>query len=97
MTRLAFALLVCSIATLHAQEQQYDLIVANGMVIDGTGGEARRADVGVRAGKIAAIGDLSKAQSKRTIDARGLTVAPGSSTCITTRTICCCRSPSVKA
>lgn len=77
MTRLAFALLVCSIATLHAQEQQYDLIVANGMVIDGTGGEARRADVGVRAGKIAAIGDLSKAQSKRTIDARGLTVAPG--------------------
>lgn len=76
MTRLAFTLFVCSMASLRAQEQ-YDLVVANGMVIDGSGSEARRADVGVRAGKIAAIGDLSKAQSKRTIDARGLTVAPG--------------------
>ena len=96
MSRLAFALL-CVRSRPCMRRSTYDLIVANGMVIDGTGGEARQADVGVRAGKIAAIGDLSKAQvnaPSMLADSRWL---PGSSTCITTRTICCCRSPSVKA
>jgi N-acyl-D-aspartate/D-glutamate deacylase len=76
MSRLTLALFVCSLASLHAQ-QPFDLVVAGGTVVDGSGSEGRRADVGVRAGKIAAIGDLSAAPRTRTIDAKGLTVAPG--------------------
>ena len=75
MSRLTFTLLVCSLASLHAQP--FDLVVAGGTVVDGSGSEGRRADVGVRAGKIAAIGDLSAAPRTRTIDAKGLTVSPG--------------------
>jgi N-acyl-D-amino-acid deacylase len=55
----------------------FDLIVAGGTVVDGTGRPGIRADVGVRGETIAAIGDLAGAEAARTIDARGLTVAPG--------------------
>jgi N-acyl-D-aspartate/D-glutamate deacylase len=72
------ALSLCLFAFLPAQAQEaFDLVVANGTMIDGSGAEGRRADVGVRAGKIAAIGDLSKATRTRTVDASGLMVAPG--------------------
>ncbi len=53
-----------------------DLLVKNGLVIDGTGAPARRADVAISAGKIVDIGKL-KDTAKRTIDADGLVVAPG--------------------
>jgi N-acyl-D-aspartate/D-glutamate deacylase len=52
------------------------LLIKNGTLIDGTGAPARRADVGVRDGKIVAVGDLSEA-SARTIDAEGALVTPG--------------------
>jgi dihydroorotase/N-acyl-D-amino-acid deacylase len=55
----------------------YDLVIRNGHVIDGTGSPWYTADVGIRAGKIAAIGRLADAPAKRTIDARGMAVAPG--------------------
>jgi N-acyl-D-amino-acid deacylase len=55
----------------------YDLVIRNGHVIDGTGSPWYAADVGIRAGKIAAIGRLTDAPTKRTIDARGMVVAPG--------------------
>ena len=55
----------------------YDLVIRNGHVIDGTGSPWYAADVGIRAGKIAAIGRLTDAPAKRTIDARGMVVAPG--------------------
>jgi N-acyl-D-aspartate/D-glutamate deacylase len=54
-----------------------DLIVRGGEVVDGTGRPGRRADVGVAGGRIEAIGDLSGAESERTIDATGKVVAPG--------------------
>ena len=54
-----------------------DLLILNGMVIDGTGSAESRFDVGVRDGMIVAIGDLSDATALRTIDARGLKVVPG--------------------
>jgi dihydroorotase/N-acyl-D-amino-acid deacylase len=55
----------------------YDLVIRNGHVIDGTGSPWYAADVGIRAGKIAAIGRLTDAPAKLTIDARGMVVAPG--------------------
>jgi N-acyl-D-aspartate/D-glutamate deacylase len=54
----------------------YDLLIRNGLVVDGTGAPARRADVAVTAGKIAEIGSLS-GTAKRVIDAGDLAVAPG--------------------
>ncbi len=55
----------------------YDLIVKNGMVVDGTGFARYRADVGVTNGKIAEIGRLDGAAAATTIDAEGRFVAPG--------------------
>src|SRR5438132_2398233 len=53
-----------------------DLLVKGGSVVDGTGAPARRADVGISAGKITEIGRIS-APAKNTIDASDLVVAPG--------------------
>ena len=55
----------------------YDLIIRGGTVYDGTGAPGVRADVAVRDGKIAAIGDLKDARAARELDAAGLAVAPG--------------------
>jgi N-acyl-D-amino-acid deacylase len=55
----------------------YDLRITGGEVIDGTGKPRFRADVGIRGDAIAAIGDLSHATSKVTIDATNQVVTPG--------------------
>jgi N-acyl-D-aspartate/D-glutamate deacylase len=55
----------------------YDLIIEHGRVIDGTGAPWYTADVGIRAGRIAAIGRLKAATATRRIDAAGKVVAPG--------------------
>ena len=55
----------------------FDVIIRGGTVYDGTGSAPRVADVGLRGDSITAIGDLSKADTKRTIDAHGHAVAPG--------------------
>ena len=55
----------------------YDLLIRGGMVVDGTGSAARRADVAVQGGKIAAVGLLPSAAARRTIDASGRLVTPG--------------------
>jgi len=55
----------------------YDVLIANGRIVDGTGSPWYAADIGIRAGHIAAIGRLAGAPAKRTIDAHGMVVAPG--------------------
>ncbi|HEX7288313.1 MAG TPA: D-aminoacylase [Candidatus Angelobacter sp.] len=55
----------------------YDILIRNGRIIDGTGSPWYSGDVGIRDGKIAAIGNLASAQAKTNIDARGMVVAPG--------------------
>ncbi|MBR3137255.1 MAG: amidohydrolase family protein [Clostridia bacterium] len=55
----------------------FDIVIRNGSVLDGSGREAQRLDVGVRDGKIAALGDLSSAEAGNRIDAGGRTVCPG--------------------
>src|SRR5471030_958794 len=54
----------------------HDLLIKNGLVIDGTGAPARRADIAIDAGRISEIGSVS-GSAKRVIDAEGLAVAPG--------------------
>ena len=60
-----------------AGEAPFDLIIGNGHVIDGTGSPWYSADVGIRDGRIAAIGRLTGATAKQRIDAAGKVVAPG--------------------
>jgi len=55
----------------------FQLIIKDGNVIDGTGKPAFRADVGIRDGKIAAVGDLTGVEAEKSIAAGGLVVAPG--------------------
>src|SRR5690349_2975805 len=55
---------------------QFDLVVRNGTVLDGTGGPAREADVAVQDGRIAAVGRIDGA-GREEIDAKGLAVTPG--------------------
>jgi N-acyl-D-amino-acid deacylase len=59
------------------EEAPFDLIIANGHIIDGTGSPWYSGDVGIRGGRIAAIGNLAGAAAKRRIDAAGDVVAPG--------------------
>ena len=62
--------------------EQYDIVISGGRVVDGTGNPWFLADVGIRGGRIAAIGALCgparrMCPAKRTIDAAGLFVTPG--------------------
>jgi N-acyl-D-aspartate/D-glutamate deacylase len=57
--------------------QDYDVLIRNGLIVDGTGNPAFYGDVGIRDRRIAAIGPLGNKTAKQTIDAKGLTVAPG--------------------
>lgn len=71
--------LVVSLSALAfgAQSPRYDLVIAGGTVIDGTGGAGRRVDVAIAKGRIAAVGQIAAADARETLDARGLVVAPG--------------------
>lgn len=60
----------------HA-EAPYDLVIRNGRIVDGTGSPWYSGDVGIRDGRIAAIGHLGNAPARRTLDAAGKVVAPG--------------------
>lgn len=68
-------LMSCFSATVLAQS--FDLVLTNGHIIDGTGSPWYSGDVGIREGKITAIGNLANAPRKRTIDVQGQVVAPG--------------------
>jgi N-acyl-D-amino-acid deacylase len=73
----ACALAVCLAAQQRSNNISYDLVIQGGTLVDGTGNRSWQADVAVRGDRIAAIGDLKSADRKRTIDAKGLVVAPG--------------------
>ena len=60
-----------------AQSPAYDIVITNGHILDGTGSPWFSGDVGIRAGRIVAIGNLTAAARARTIDAHGQVVAPG--------------------
>jgi N-acyl-D-amino-acid deacylase len=58
-------------------QQPYDLLIRNGMIVDGTGSPWVRGDVAIRGDRIAAVGVLRTAQARDTVDATGLVVSPG--------------------
>ncbi len=55
----------------------FDVLILGGTVVDGTGRPGYLADVGIKGEAIEAIGDLSRAEARRVINATGLVVSPG--------------------
>jgi len=74
---LTLVLLLLSGRSQPAAQAPYDLVISGGSILDGDGTPAVSADIGIRVGRIASIGNLSGAPAARRIDAAGLTVAPG--------------------
>jgi len=71
------ALSICLACTRPSPTAGYDIVIRNGRIVDGTGSPWYSGDVGIRDGKIASIGNLASADSRRVLDARGMVVAPG--------------------
>jgi N-acyl-D-amino-acid deacylase len=71
------ALLLRGASSAQSSQTEFDLVITNGHIIDGTGSPWYSGDIGIRDGKIAAIGNLSNTARKRTIDAAGKVVTPG--------------------
>src|SRR5262245_2640767 len=60
-----------------ARASQFDVIIKGGTVYDGSGRAPIKADVGIRADRIAAVGNLAGAKADTILDATGLAVTPG--------------------
>jgi len=58
-------------------DSEYDVVVKNGHIIDGSGNPWVSGDIAIRGDRIAAIGNLENVRAKRVIDAKGLVVSPG--------------------
>jgi N-acyl-D-amino-acid deacylase len=74
---LAILIAITCTSSVWPVSQSFDLVIIKGHIIDGTGSPWYSGDVGIRDGKIAAIGNLTEAVRTRTIDASGKVVAPG--------------------
>ncbi len=74
---IASMLLILSPISNIATAPDYDLLIKNGTIIDGSGRSAFKADLAVKGDRIARIGNLKEATAARVIDAKGLIVAPG--------------------
>ena len=71
------AISIGSTTAASKQPAPFDVVIRGGIVYDGTGSPGRRADVGLRGDRIAAVGDLASLPASSVIDASGLAVAPG--------------------
>src|SRR5579859_1605838 len=72
-----FCLVLVLAGLAEAQQISFDVVITGGHIIDGTGSPWYSADVGIKDGKIAAIGNLAGAAAQRRIDVQGKVVAPG--------------------
>ena len=68
---------IALVAACRAEPPDFDLVLRNGLVLDGTGTPAVRRDVGVKGDRIAAVGDLRERTAATDIDVAGRVVAPG--------------------
>jgi N-acyl-D-amino-acid deacylase len=73
---LCFLLLAALAGSIHAAER-VDLIIRNGVIYDGSGGDPVRGDVAVKAGRVVATGKLQDYSADKAVNANGLAVAPG--------------------
>jgi N-acyl-D-amino-acid deacylase len=71
------AIVLACLARTSAAAQAFDVLIRNGHIMDGTGSPWYSADIGIRNGRIAAVGRLHEATAKATIDATNLLVTPG--------------------
>jgi N-acyl-D-amino-acid deacylase len=71
-----FALLSCPAGS-HAAEPSYDVVIANGKIVDGSGNPWFYGNVAIENGRIARIGKFDPTLGKRVIDAKGMVVSPG--------------------
>jgi N-acyl-D-aspartate/D-glutamate deacylase len=73
------ALVCCQALTPASQREElpYDVLIRNGRVVDGSGNPSTQSDIGLRGGRIAAMGRLGDRTATRVIEAEGLTVTPG--------------------
>src|ERR1700756_2991219 len=69
--------LIFSLIASSALAQDFDVIIRNGSVYDGSGGEAQHVDLAIKGDRIAGLGDYSKGSAKMVVNATGLAVAPG--------------------
>src|SRR6202022_3150926 len=72
-----FAIILVCTARTGAAAQTFDVLIRNGHLMDGTGSPWYSGDIGIRNGRIAALGRLHDATAKTTIDAKNLLVTPG--------------------
>ena len=72
---------LCALALAGAQQAspqpRFDIIIADGRIVDGTGAPWVRADIGITGERIEAVGALRREEARTVIDAGGLVVAPG--------------------
>lgn len=74
---LPLVILLCLGLDPAAEGQQYDLVIAGGTVVDGTGEPGRPADVAVKDGRIILVGEVDRRLAREVVDASGHVVAPG--------------------
>lgn len=74
---LALLFLLAGPLQAEGQVPDFDVLIRNGTVYDGSGGPPARVDVGIRGDRIAAVGNLPGARAESVIEADGLAVAPG--------------------
>jgi dihydroorotase/N-acyl-D-amino-acid deacylase len=74
---LASMMLLTTLPNSSSFVPQYDLVIRNGRIVDGSGRPGYDADLAIKGDRIVRIGNLTQATAARTIDARGLVVAPG--------------------
>ena len=75
--KTVFSLILIILAAGCGQTTDYDVIIRNGNIYDGSGNKSYKADVAIKGDTIAAIGDLSNSNGKVEVDASGLAVSPG--------------------
>ncbi len=74
---LVLAILLACVSRVSGAAQTFDVLIRNGHIMDGTGSPWYQGDIGIRNGRIAALGRLRDATARTTIDAKNQLVTPG--------------------
>jgi N-acyl-D-amino-acid deacylase len=75
--KITFVVLLFLAFAIECRSQPYDVLIKGGTVYDGSGGDGRKADIGIKGDRIVQVGALNDATTAKTVDATGLAVAPG--------------------